>query len=597
MFFPIQFYLLRSAQQQHRHQQQKMRRLFSSSGASGSSYGRRRVVVTGIGIVSPLGNTLEDSWRQIIGDSDTNNNNNNNTNNDNCGAGVTTLEETLLSHQDLSGDQFDREWKIARSLPCQVAAPVRGLHEAFLTEDTNTDGTRNPRTTARFVQMALLAGSEAMKQANLIDWLNNHNNNNNNNNNNNEEEETNSNNNNYNHNRRRDRFGVSVGSGMSSVREINTAWDTISNNNSIRKLSPHFIPKVLANSAAGRLSLEHGLRGPNLAPSTACAASAHAIGDAFRLIRTGASDVMLAGGAEASIEPLGLAGFCRLRALSTSFNDTPKDASRPFDAQRDGFVMGEGAAILVLEELEHAKERIRQEQQEQQQADTTTTTTKPKTTTTTRILAEITGYAATGDAFHVTAPDEAGWGAEEAMLRALEEDRLLCHNPFLLDIDIPVPSIGYINAHATSTPKGDQIEADVVDRVLRSQRKNHEAHPSSVAAEAACCYMSSTKGMSGHLLGAAGALEAAFTIMSLVDQKIPPTLNLHLNDGDGAVDGKEGNIDGPLFTHVAGNRALEPTSDIQMAVSNSFGFGGTNASLVFRRYNGGDTGTGEKINT
>jgi 3-oxoacyl-[acyl-carrier-protein] synthase II len=528
------------------------------------------VVVTGIGIVSPLGNTLEDSWRQIIGNTNNNNtnhtNNNSNDNNDNCG--VTTLEETLLSHQDLSRDQFDREWKIARSLPCQVAAPVRGLHEAFLTEDTNTDGTRNPRTTARFVQMALLAGSEAMKQANLIDWLNNNN-----------EEETNSNHNN--HNRRRDRFGVSVGSGMSSVREINTAWDTISNTNSIRKLSPHFIPKVLANSAAGRLSLEHGLRGPNLAPSTACAASAHAIGDAYRLIRTGASDIMLAGGAEASIEPLGLAGFCRLRALSTSFNDTPKEASRPFDAQRDGFVMGEGAAILVLEELEHAKERIRQEQAD-------TTTTKPKTTS--RILAEITGYAATGDAFHVTAPDEAGWGAEEAMLLALEEDRLLCNHP-------STPTIGYINAHATSTPKGDQIEADVVDRVLRSQRKNHEAHSSSAAeAEAACCYMSSTKGMSGHLLGAAGALEAAFTIMSLVDQKIPPTLNLHLNDGDSIVDGKEGNIDGPLFTHVAGNRALEPISDIQMAVSNSFGFGGTNASLVFRRYIG-DTGTGEKINT
>lgn len=524
-----------------------MRRFSSAAFDNGIRYGRRRVVVTGIGIVSPLGNTVEDSWKQILGG--------NNNSGENFGA--TTLEESLLSHQDLTSDQFDREWKIARSLPCQVAAPVRGLNEALLQNNDDDASFCNPRTTARFVQMALLAGSQAMMQADLIQWL--------------DEEKGDENvdqgeEDHHHQRRRRDRFGVCVGSGMSAVREISTAWDTVSTGK-IRRLSPHFIPQVLANSAAGRLSLEFGLRGPNLAPSTACAASSHAIGDAFRLIQSGATDLMLAGGSEASIEPLGLAGFCRLRALSTSFNDRPKEASRPFDANRDGFVMGEGAAILVLEELEHAKERIRH------------CCGDDKSSRTTRILAEVTGYAATGDAFHVTAPDEAGRGAERAMTLALQEDR----NHRFLD---PVP-IGYINAHATSTPKGDGIEAAVVDRVLRSHRirTNKEEDGDDTP-----CYLSSTKGMSGHLLGASGALEAAFTVMSLVDQKIPSTLNLSQPD-----DEREGNSDRkgpPLFTHVAGNRALEPISDIQMATSNSFGFGGTNASLVFRRYN--DNTSGEK---
>eukprot|EP00536_Pseudo-nitzschia_multiseries_P016011 jgi/Psemu1/247234/estExt_Genewise1.C_10000002 len=493
-----------------------------------------------MGIVSPLGNTLEDTWKQIIRDSNDRNSNAERT------FGATTLEETLSLHQDLSPDRLDREWNIARSLPCQVAAPVRGLNEAFLEGDAKSDGDGsssdwNPRTTARFVQMALLAGSQAMRQANLINWLNDGDRNGENV----VDEETRMDT----YHRRRDRFGVCVGSGMSAVREVVTAWDTVGGGK-IRKLSPHFIPKVLTNSASGRLSLEYGLRGPNLAPSTACAASAHAIGDAVRTIRSGAADLMLAGGAEASIEPLGLAGFCRLRALSTLFNDSPENASRPFDTQRDGFVMGEGSAILVLEELEHAKERIRQSAGDER--------------ITTRILAEVTGYAATGDAFHVTAPDEAGLGAERAMMLALEEDSYLSSN---------LVPIGYINAHATSTPKGDEIEAAVVDRVLRSHEKNNESHS---------CHVSSTKGATGHLLGAAGALEAAITVMSLVDQRIPPTLNLDLSSDDEA---DNGCANKPLFTHVTGRRGIKPTSDIQMAISNSFGFGGTNASLVFRRYN------------
>jgi len=488
---------------------------------------RRRVVITGMGIVSPLGNTLRDAWGQVLGDRDENN------------CGVTTLEETLLSHQDLSPEQFDREWKIAKSLPCQVASPVRGLRETFLDRGDGIDW--NPRTTARFVQMALLAGSEAMQQANLTNWLLH-------------EDETNdaTNERGMSH---RDRFGVCVGSGMSAVREISTSWDTVSGG-SIRRLSPHFIPRILANSASGRLSLEYGLRGPNLAPSTACAASAHAIGDAVQAIRNGSADLMLAGGAEASIEPLGLAGFCRLRALSTLFNDRPKEASRPFDAKRDGFVMGEGATVLVLEELEHARERIRR-------------LNGGDDKTTTKILAEITGYAASGDAFHVTAPDEAGKGAERAMMMALEEDQR--------NFSFRPASVGYVNAHATSTPKGDQIEEDVVNRVLQSHQSNKSS---------SSCYMSSTKGLSGHLLGAAGSLEAAFTVMSLIDQKIPATLNLNQSRDHDKVGDDD---DHSFFTHVAGTKAIRPEFDIEMAISNSFGFGGTNASLVFRKYK--DTST------
>ncbi len=474
---------------------------------------RRRVVVTGMGIVSPLGNTLEDSWRKVLGGRS-----------ENCG--VTTLEDTLLFHQDLDSDKFEREWKVSKSLPCQVAAPVRGLNEALIDANIEDASSRN---TARFVQMALLAGSQAMKQANLVDWLKE------------EEDDDNGDGGGSRFLSRRDSFGVCIGSGMSAVREITTAWDMVAESGTIRRLSPHFIPKVLANSAAGRLSLEYGLRGPNLAPSTACAASAHSIGDGLRAIQNGASDLMLVGGAEASIEPLGLAGFCRLRALSTSFNDRPTEASRPFDSLRDGFVMGEGAAVLVLEELEHAKKRISNH-------------VKNGISTPPRILAEVTGYGASGDAFHVTAPDEAGRGAERAMMMALEEDKCCHSNPV---------HIGYINAHATSTPKGDQIEAAVVDNVLRSNFNQQGT-----------CYMTSTKGQSGHLLGAAGALEAAFTVMSLVDQRIPPTLNLEGIDRDHT-----------SFQYVAGNEALEPEADIHMAVSNSFGFGGTNASLVFRKYN------------
>jgi 3-oxoacyl-[acyl-carrier-protein] synthase II len=308
---------------------------------------------------------------------------------------------------------------------------------------------------------------------------------------------------------------------MSGVREIVEAARTVYESG-LRRLSPHFVPKVLANSAAGRLSLQHDLRGPNHSASTACAAGAHAIGDAMRCIQYDNADIMLAGGTEACIDPLSVAGFCRLRALSTSFE--PHEASRPFDRLRDGFVMGEGAAILVLEELEHAKQRG------------------------VPILAELRGYGLTGDAYHVTAPDPEGRGAERAMKMALHQAGL------------PTSSVQYVNAHATSTPKGDEIEALAIDRTLISVDRSKDL------------FVSSTKGATGHLLGAAGALEAAFTIMSLTTGSIPPTRNLEAMDQD----------ENPIsFRHV--QETLINVDDLDVAMSNSFGFGGTNASLVFAK--------------
>lgn len=432
-----------------------------------SSWPFRRVAVTGIGVVSPLGNSLIDSWSAMLRNE----------------SGETSLEEAITKHQSLSDKSLERELLMAKTLPCQVAAPVKGMQV--------------DNRTARFVHMALLAGAEAVTHSNLHSWISSEQNG---------DEKS---------QQRRDRIGVCVGSGMSGVREISEALHIVEEHGSIRRLSPHFIPKVLTNSAAGRLSQEHGLRGPNLAPSTACAAGSHAIGDAMRCIQHGSADVMLAGGAEACIDPLSMAGFCRLRALSTSF--PPGESSRPFDSSRDGFVMGEGAAILVLEEWNHAKAR---------QAN---------------ILAELAGFGLSGDAFHITAPDEKGHGAYQAMSMALNQAGADCSD------------VGYVNAHATSTPKGDEIEARVIEKLFQSNK---------------LC-ISSTKGATGHLLGAAGAVEAAFTVMSLVDQVIPPTRNLTGRDFDSSLE------------YPTASRRVQ---DLSTAVSNSFGFGGTNASLVFRAY-------------
>ena len=435
----------------------------------------RRVVVTGMGAVSPLGPTMESSWKALLENH----------------SGVTTLQQALES-QHLSSDSLNQELRLAQDLPCQVAAPVRMM-------------TKKDNRTSRNVQFALEAGRQAVEQAQLLSWL---------------ELERNKRNN----HQRGQRIGVSMGCGMSSLRDITTTYQTMMDGG-YRKLSPHFVPKLLTNSAAGRLSIEYGLQGPNCTASTACAAGSHAIGDAFRIIQRNQADIMLAGGSEASIEPVGLAGFCRLRALSTGFNEDPTKASRPFDTNRDGFVMAEGAAVLLLEEMEHAKARGAP------------------------LLAEVIGYGLAGDGHHITAPDPEGRGAEHAMRMALGFDETLGSK------------VDYVNAHATSTPVGDEIEARLIDRVLSTTNRTDNTP----------LFVSSSKGATGHLLGAAGALEAMFTIQALVDQKLPPTLNLE------TVEEEHG------FHHVSSSTFSSTGKDIDLAMSNSFGFGGTNASLVFQR--------------
>jgi 3-oxoacyl-[acyl-carrier-protein] synthase II len=419
----------------------------------------RRVVITGIGAITPLGNTFQRSWQALLAKE----------------SGISTLEDAL-HQQNLSDEELTRECQIATSLPCQVAAAVKG--EAY---DSRT---------ARFVHFALRAGGEAMTQANLVNYLN--------------------------ESSCHDRVGVCVGSGMSSAREIVDAAYTL-DRKGLRRISPHFVPKVLTNSAAGRLSIEYKLQGPCHAVSTACAAGAHAIGDAMRFIQFGDADVMLAGGAEACIDPLSLAGFTRLRAMSN--NPNPDRASRPFDAQRDGFVMGEGAAILILEELEHAKKRG------------------------IPILAELCGYGLSGDAYHITSPDPQGNGAKRAMFMSLRHANI--HD---------FSSVNYVNAHATSTPMGDDIEARAIDSIFGAN-----------------VFVSGTKGATGHLLGAAGAVEAAFTIQAILEKIIPPTRNLESIAESERVS----------FQHV---QDVLKKDDLNIAMSNSFGFGGTNVSLTFKSW-------------
>jgi 3-oxoacyl-[acyl-carrier-protein] synthase II len=315
------------------------------------------------------------------------------------------------------------------------------------------------------------------------------------------------------------RTGVMIGSGIGGLQEIAKSAIMVEKGQA-RRLSPFFIPAALINLASGHLSIRYGFRGPNHSVVTACATGAHAIGDASRLIMLDDADVMVAGGAEATICRLGIAGFAAARALSTKFNDTPERASRPWDKARDGFVMGEGAGVVVLEEYEHAKKRGA------------------------KIYAEVVGYGLSGDAFHITAPAENGNGAFRCMQAALRSAKV---NPDEID---------YVNAHGTSTPLGDEIEHNAVKRVF-----GDAAYGLS---------MSSTKSSVGHLLGAAGAAEAIFTVKAIETGQIPPTLNL---------DDPDEQCDLDLVPHVAKERP------VRAALSNSFGFGGTNASLVFKRVN------------
>ena len=414
----------------------------------------RRVVVSGIGAVTPLGLTFESSWHALLRNR----------------SGIVPLSQSF--HHPLSA--ADREQ--VEQIPCQVAAPV----SQFPPE--------SERTTARFVQFALKASRDAVAQASLdtasVDS---------------------------------ERMGVSIGSGMSGVWEIVNTARQVEQKNSLRAMSPYFVPKVLVNSASGRVAMDLGARGPNLGASTACAAGTHALGDAFRCIQTGMADIMLAGGTESCIDPLSIAGFSRLRALSTGYNDDPESASRPFDKHRDGFVMGEGSCVFVLEEIEHARRRSR-----------------------TGVAVELVGYGAAGDAHHATSPDPEGKGAIRAMRMALNEAKL----------DI----VDYVNAHATSTPKGDDIEACAIGQIFRQHQSP---------------FVSSTKGATGHLLGAAGAIESGFAIQALIDQIVPHTRNLN----------SPTSVDGVQFVRT---KPLQ-VATLETAINNSFGFGGTNACLVFRR--------------
>src|SRR6202166_1062655 len=417
----------------------------------------RRVVVTGLGMVSPLGCGVELSWRRIL----------------NSESGARKIESFDVS-----------------DLPCKIACVVpRG---------DGSNGTFNPdqwmepkdqRKVDDFIIFAMCAARQALDDA---DWHPS------------TEED-------------RCATGTMIGSGIGGLSGIaDTAL--LLKERGPRKVSPFFIPGRLINLASGYVSIEHGLKGPNHAVVTACSTGAHAIGDASRLIALGDADVMVAGGTESPICRLAMAGFCASRALSTGFNETPERASRPYDKDRDGFVMGEGAGVVVLEELERARARGA------------------------RIYAELIGYGMSGDAHHITAPAEDGDGAFRCMSAAIRR------------AGITAGDIDYINAHGTSTPLGDEIELNAVQRLVGNA--------------AGRIAMSSTKSSIGHLLGAAGAVEAIFSILAMRDNVAPPTLNLDNPSVETAID---------LVPHQARKR------NIDVVLSNSFGFGGTNASLVFRR--------------
>ncbi len=419
----------------------------------------RRVVVTGLGIVSPLGVGVENVWRQI-----------------------------LAGRSGIAGIQsFD-----VSDLPAKIAGQVpQGDTASGLFNPDDYVPPKEQKKMDAFITYAIAAAHEAVADSGWVPPT---------------DEE-------------RERTGVMVGSGIGGLNSIYDTSVTL-HERGPRRVSPFFIPAALINEASGHISINYGFRGPNHAVVTACSTGAHAIGDASRLIMLDDADVMVAGGAEAAIGRLGMAGFAACRALSTNFNDAPETASRPFDQGRDGFVMGEGAGIVVLEELEHAKARGA------------------------KIYGEIIGYGLSGDAYHMTAPSETGDGAFRAMRAALKRANL---SP--ADID-------YINAHGTSTPLGDEIEVAAVKRLFGS------------AAERVS--MSSTKSAIGHLLGAAGAVEAIFSILAMRDNVAPPTLNLN-NPSESC-----------LGIDLVPLKARE--RPIKAALSNSFGFGGTNASLIFSEF-------------
>ncbi len=417
----------------------------------------RRVVVTGMGIASPLGVGVPHVWKRLIAGE----------------SGIAAIQ---------SFDVTDLAAKIAG----QVPAGTRAEGGLSLSEWVPV---KDQKKMDRFIHLAMVAAIEAIEDSG---WMP-------------DDEED------------RETTGVMIGSGIGGLQTIYEASVQVYEGKT-KRLSPFFIPSALINLASGHLSIKYGFKGPNHSAVTACATGVHAIGDAARLIMWGDADVMVAGGAEAAVCTLGIGGFCASRALSTGFNDTPVRASRPWDKDRDGFVMGEGAGVLVLEELEHARARGA------------------------HIYGEVAGYGLSGDAHHITAPAEGHAGAFRAMQAAFRNGRM---SP---------ADVQYINAHGTSTPMGDDLELDAVERFFGDHGK-HVA-------------MSSTKSATGHLLGAAGAIEAIFSLMAIHDGVAPPTLNLDEPSRESVID---------RVPRAAQQRKID------CVLSNSFGFGGTNASVIFRR--------------
>ena len=418
--------------------------------------GARRVVVTGVGMVSPLANGVRLSWERLVAGR----------------SGVAHIQ---------GFDPVD--------LPVKIAAEIPSGDEEGAFHAVDYVSTKDLRKMDDFIVYAMGAAAEAVEDAG---WM--------------PDDEA-----------SLERTGVMIGSGIGGLKTIEEAAILV-HEKGPRRLSPFFIPSSLINLASGQVSIRYGFRGPNHSVVTACSTGAHAIGDAARLIERGDADVMVAGGAEAGVCRTGVAGFAAARALSTNFNDTPENASRPWDEARDGFVMGEGAGVVVLEEYEHARSRGAP------------------------IHAEILGYGMSGDAHHVTAPEPEGSGGHRSMVHALKTAAL------------NTDEIDYINAHGTSTPLGDEIELGAVKRLFGEDAKRLS--------------MSSTKSSIGHLLGAAGSVELIFCILAINHGVVPPTLNL---------DNPSPGCDVDLVPHQAKERKVE------RALSNSFGFGGTNATVIVGR--------------
>ena len=414
---------------------------------------KKRVVVTGMGTVNPCGNTVEEFWNSLKN-------------------GVSGID--LINQFDVS------------DLPCKIAGYISNNpdDENYFNRD-NLIEIKDIKRNDRFIQYGLAASKMAIEDAFLNDLS--------------DEEKL--------------RVGVSVGSGIGGLETISNGAITI-NEKGPKKLSPFFIPSSLVNLLSGQISIKYGFKGPNHSVVTACATGAHSIGDAGEMIKRGAAEIMIAGGAEAAVCRLGVSGFCSARSLSTSYNDNPEIASRPWDKDRDGFVMGEGSGIVVLEDYENAKKRGA------------------------NIYAELIGYGMSGDAYHITAPSEDGDGGFRAMKEALKMGNISPEN------------VNYINAHGTSTIKGDEIELNAIANLFKNNVN-----------------VSSTKSSIGHLLGAAGSVESIFSILSIKDNILPATLNL------------ENPIDNKGINLISKN---SEQSNINIALSNSFGFGGTNTALLFK---------------